>query len=42
MAYPGLILKMYKHRVVQQTYLGKVKKVGIWNLGSRDPFDGPF
>ena len=52
MAYPGLILKMYKHRVVQQTYLGIVNKVGIWNVieckyifyfnsqGSREPFDG--
>ena len=34
-AYPGLILKMYEHRVVQQTYLGKVKKVGIWNVIER-------
>ena len=26
---------MYEHWVVQQTYLGKVKKVGIWNVIER-------
>ena len=51
-SFPGLKKKKYEHRVVQQTYLGKVKKVGIWNVieckdifyfnsqGSFDPFDG--